>query len=100
MLFTRERINAATVLSSGLVSRVVPANELLTVARGMAEKIAGYVPLAVRAMHEWVRHQGNMPPGEAMRLAGTMRWAIGQTDDAKEGPRAFAEKRPPVFKGE
>ena len=55
MLFTRERINAATVLSSGLVSRVVPANELLTVARGMAEKIAGYVPLAVRALQDYHR---------------------------------------------
>ena len=35
-----------------------------------------------------------------MRLASTMRWAIGQTSDAKEGPRAFAEKRSPACKGE
>jgi hypothetical protein len=35
-----------------------------------------------------------------MRLAATMRWAIGQTEDSKEGPRAFAEKRAAVFKGE
>lgn len=41
-----------------------------------------------------------MPYTEAMRLAGTMRWAIGQTSDAKEGPRAFAEKRQPVYRGE
>ena len=99
MLFTGERIDAATARSYGIVSRVVPHDELMSVARGMAEKIAGYAPLAVRAMHELVRRQGNMPLPEAERFAATMRWAIGQTDDAKEGPRAFAEKRAPVFKG-
>jgi len=100
MLFTGERFDAATALSFGLVSRVVPADHLLTTAGEMAKKIAGYAPLAVRAMHELVRRQGNLPREEAMRLAATMRWAIGQTEDAKEGPRAFAEKRTPNFKGE
>ena len=100
MLFTGERIDARKAYEYGIVSRVLPADELLPTAQAMAAKIAGYGPLAVRSMLELVKRQGNLPEGEAMRLASTMRWAIGQTTDAKEGPRAFAEKRTPVFKGE
>ncbi len=100
MLFTGERIDAQTARAFGIVSRVVPAEDLMSTARAIADKIAGYAPLAVRAMHELVRRQGNMPRPEAERLAATMRWAIGLTEDAKEGPRAFAEKRAPVFRGE
>lgn len=100
LLFTGDRIDARRAYEYGIVSRVVPADDLPAAAHEMAAKIAGYAPLAVRAMLEIVRRQGNMPHGEAMRLAGTMRWAIGQTADAKEGPRAFAEKRTPVYRGE
>lgn len=100
MLFTGERIDAQTALRFGIVSRVLPAEELMPAARAMASRIAGYAPIAVRAMRELVRRQGDLPTGDALRLAGTMRYIVGQTDDAKEGPRAFAEKRQPVFKGE
>lgn len=100
MLFTGERFDAKTALSFGVVSRVVAPDDLLPTARAIAAKIAGYAPLAVRAMHELVRRQADMPAAEAQRLAATMRWAIGQTDDAKEGPRAFAEKRQPIYKGQ
>ncbi|MEO6045765.1 MAG: hypothetical protein ABIQ47_17845 [Tepidiformaceae bacterium] len=51
-------------------------------------------------MRELVHRQGDLPESDALRLAGTMRYIVGQTDDAKEGLRAFSEKRPPVFKGE
>ena len=100
MLFTGERIDAESALRFGIVSRVVPADQLLAVADGMARRIAGFAPLAVRAMRELVHRQADMPAAEAMRLASTMRWVIGQTADSKEGPRAFAEKRQPIFTGE
>ena len=100
MLFTGERIDAQTARAFGIVSRVLPPEQLMPAAQALAAKIAGYAPLAVRAMHEIVRRQANMPRPEAERLAATMRWAIGLTEDSREGPRAFAEKRPPVFRGE
>ena len=100
MLFTGERIDAATALRFGIVSRVVAAEELQSTAQAMAMRIAGFAPVAVRAMRELVHRQGDLPESDALRLAGTMRYIVGQTDDAKEGPRAFSEKRPPVFKGE
>ena len=100
MLFTGERIDAATALRFGIVSRVVPAEDLQPTAQAMAKRIAGFAPVAVRAMRELVQRQGDLPVGDAMRLASAMRYIVGQTDDAKEGTRAFAEKRQPVFKGE
>jgi E-phenylitaconyl-CoA hydratase len=99
MLLTGERIDASRAHEYGLVNRVLQPEELLEEARRVALKIAGNAPLAVRGLREVVYRGLDMTLAESLRFGGAMRWAIGQTEDAKEGPRAFAEKRPPEFKG-
>ena len=100
MLLTGEPIDAATALRWGLVSRVVPDDELVTTALGLARKIAGYGPVAVRALREVVRAQEDLPLPQALRFSSSLRWIVGQTADANEGLRAFSEKREPEFRGE
>lgn len=99
MVLTAGKFDAGFASRSGLVSRVVDAAELAETARNMAVKIAGNAPLAVRAGKEMVLSSLDQTFDEAMRLSVAIRWAIGQTDDAKEGPKAFAEKRKPEYLG-
>ena len=100
MLLTGEPIDAETALRNGLVSRVVPAGDLESTALGIARRIAGFAPLAVRAAREVVHATDAMPLAQALRFSASLRWIIGQTADAEEGPRAFAEGREPQFRGE
>lgn len=100
MLLTGEPILADVALRSGMVSRVVSAEELQPTALAMARKIASYAPLAVRAAREVVYTTDALPMPQALRLAQGLRWIIGQTADAEEGPRAFAEGREPQYRGE
>ncbi len=99
MVLTAGKFDADFAARSGLVSRVVKPEELMDTARKIATTIAGNAPLAVRAGKEMVLSSLDQTFDEAMRLSVALRWAIGQTDDAREGPTAFAEKRKPDFKG-
>ena len=99
MLLTGEPIDAATALRWGLVSRVVADDELLPSAMGLARKMAGYGPVAMRALREVVRAQEDLPLAQALRFSSSLRWIVGKTDDAEEGLRAFAERRDPEFTG-
>ena len=99
LLFTGEVIDAATALEIGLVSRVVEKAELLPTSMRLAEKIAANPPLAVQALKAGLRR--TLDPD----WRDTGRWAIEQirrlreTEDSKEGVRAFLEKREPVYVG-
>jgi len=99
MILTGDPIDAAAALRVGLVSRVVPRDQLLPAAMQTARRIAGHAPLAVRAVRELAHASDDMTLAQAMRFGGSLRWIIGQTEDASEGPRAFAEKREARYQG-
>jgi E-phenylitaconyl-CoA hydratase len=99
MILTGDPIDAATALRVGLVSRIVPEPELLPTARQIAHRIAGHAPLAVKAVKEVAQAALDETLEQSLRFGSTLRWIIGQTEDAREGPRAFAERRAPRYQG-
>ena len=98
LLLTGEPINAQRALEVGLVNRVVPADQVLSTAMALAAKICENGPLAVRTSKEIAVRSLGLEPGFVLEKALAAR--VFASDDAKEGPRAFAEKRKPEFKGE
>jgi enoyl-CoA hydratase/carnithine racemase len=99
ILFTGERFGAGKALEMGLINRVVPAGELMTVARALAKAISAHAPLALRAVKEALLRSYDLPLHEGLRLEGLLRRIVGETEDAREGVRAFLEKRTPRFSG-
>ncbi len=99
LILTGDRIDAETALRAGIVSRMVAQEALMPTAMKIATRIAGHAPLAVKATKEVAQAALDETFDQAMRLGETLRWIVGQTDDAKEGPRAFVEKRAPKYQG-
>jgi E-phenylitaconyl-CoA hydratase len=99
MIFTAEPIDADTALRAGLISRIVPPDQLAGTATALARTIASRAPLAVRAAKEAILRGQDMPLAEGLAFEDHLSIQIYGTDDAKEGPRAFAEKRDPTFHG-
>ena len=99
MLLTGDPIDADTALRLGIVSRVVPADGLRAEAEDLARRIIRNAPLAVEAVKELALRALDMPWEPVARLSELYRALIGTTEDAKEGPRAFVEKREPVYRG-
>jgi enoyl-CoA hydratase len=98
ILLTGRQLTADEALSIGLIGRVVPAGEALAEAKKVAERIAENGPLAVQAIKRSVLETEGLPEKEALAKELEIGWPILATEDAKEGPRAFGEKRKPNFK--
>lgn len=99
MLLTGEAIDAETAARWGLVNRVVPAKDLLGEAKAVAQKIAANAPLAVQAAKELAVRAREMPLTTGLRMEQLVNRMLGFTQDAVEGPAAFAQKRKPDFRG-
>jgi enoyl-CoA hydratase len=99
VLLTGRHLTAREALGMGLVGHVVPDGTALERALEIADTIAANGPVAVRAILRTIRETEGMPEDEAFALETKLGLEVFRSDDAKEGPRAFAEKRTPVFKG-
>jgi enoyl-CoA hydratase len=94
-----EVIDAAEALRIGLVQRVVPLPELLPSATRLAATIAEKAPLAVSATKRAIRDGASLGIREGLALEASYFATIVATADAREGTRAFLDKRKPAFEG-
>ena len=98
-LLTAERFPAERALELGLINEIVNRDQLLERAHEWAGRITANAPLAVQATKESVLRGLGLELEEAYKLEQEISSGVFQTEDAKEGPKAFAEKRPPVWQG-
>jgi len=92
-----ERMGARRAYELGMVSEVVEHDRLMARAREVADLVNRNAPLAVRGTRLAIRKGLDLPLHEAEIMAETFRERVLRTDDAKEGPRAFVEKRAPKW---
>jgi enoyl-CoA hydratase len=99
ILLTGNRIKADEAYRLGLINYVVPREKLMEKAEELATTIAANGPLAVSKIKEAVERCSGRPLDEAFKIEDDVQRVIGRSEDAREGPRAFMEKRKPVYKG-
>ena len=99
ILLTGRHLTAAEAREIGLVGRVVPDGQALDIALEIAERVAANGPLAVQAILQTIRDTEGMAENDAFKVEAEIGMRVFMSEDAKEGPRAFADKRPPEFSG-
>src|SRR5262245_9134863 len=100
MLLVGDPFTAQQALDMGLVNYVVPREQLMSKAMELATRIAANGPLAVRKIKEGVVRSSGLPLDQALAIENEVSAAVMTSKDAREGPRAFKEKRKPRFTGE
>nr|MDA8319911.1 enoyl-CoA hydratase-related protein [Actinomycetota bacterium] len=99
LLLTGDPIDAARAHQLGLVNEVVPLSGLRAAAQSLGERIAANAPLSVLAGKRTVRLMADLPLADAYRRAEEIWAPVYRSQDAQEGPRAFTERRRPVWRG-
>ena len=100
MAFTGDMLNAAEALACGLVSKVVPDEELMTAANALAERVAVNPPHAVRMAKRLLMEGRHTRLDTLLEMSAAMQALTHATADHREAVNAFLEKRKPVFKGD
>ncbi len=93
LLLIGDTLTAQQALQYGLINKVVPKEQLMATAEEYARKLVANAPLAVRAIKELAVRSQYLHVSDGLRLEASIQQVLRETDDAKEGPRAFAEKR-------
>ncbi|WP_326833738.1 crotonase/enoyl-CoA hydratase family protein [Amycolatopsis rhabdoformis] len=99
LLLTGRHLTATEALACGLIGHLVPDGTALSRALELASLVNANGPVAVRAILRTLRDTEGLPENEAFKLDAKYGMEVFASEDAKEGPRAFAEKRKPRFQG-
>ncbi|MFF4213646.1 crotonase/enoyl-CoA hydratase family protein [Streptomyces sp. NPDC001796] len=99
VLLTGEPLTAAAAKQYGLVNELTPPGTALAVARELAERVARNAPLALAAVKEVLRETQGLKESDAFTRQDEITSGLATSEDAREGARAFAEKRAPVWHG-
>jgi enoyl-CoA hydratase/carnithine racemase len=98
-MLTGDRISAEDALRAGLVRELLPPDEVMPRAEAIAAMIAENAPLAVEGTKAMAQQWRQLQVDESYRLGDWVGRVVLNSDDAKEGPRAFSEKREPNWQG-